>query len=311
MTMFIVLDYVMIIWNKESTNTLIKYLDNFVREEKRSIPFFIISWPKNIGKTTCIVDLIKQYLWQYFMQDFLYIKDLTDNIGLHNLKVRTPKENDKRFLNINDNEIYEDLGVRDINLRLQQSKIWPFKTVLLENIERMVPEASNAFLKTCEEPLAWRIIFATTSHQSQLLDTIISRAILIKFQELSNDEMMQFMSEKWYFQWDQDFSKFVCHMAMWRPWVVVKLNNIFENNDWLKQDFIKLVDILSSKKSIFYAQDILKYLNNHGYIDWFIDWWIAYCVENDMFDQAQRWLKVKKMIKNNVGIENLILYWVL
>jgi hypothetical protein len=30
-----------------------------------------------------------------------------------------------------------------------------------------------------------------------------------------------------------------------------------------------------------------------------------------MFDQAQRWLKVKKMIKNNVGIENLILYGVL
>jgi len=30
-----------------------------------------------------------------------------------------------------------------------------------------------------------------------------------------------------------------------------------------------------------------------------------------MFDQAQKWLKVKKMIKNNVGIENLILYGVL
>jgi hypothetical protein len=68
---------------------------------------------------------------------------------------------------------------------------------------------------------------------------------------------------------------------------------------------------LRSKKSIFYAQDILKNLNNHGYIDSFIDWWISYCVENDMFNQAQRWLKVKKMIKNNVGIENLILYGVL
>ncbi|MFZ2150678.1 MAG: hypothetical protein WAZ12_04940 [Candidatus Absconditicoccaceae bacterium] len=309
--MFIVLDCVMIIGNKESTNTLIKYLDNFVKEEKQSIPFFIISGPKNIGKTTCIIELIKNYLGQYFMQDFLYIKDLTDNIGLHNLKVRTPKENDKRFLNINDNELYEDLGVRDINLRLQQSKIGPFKTVLLENIERMVPEAANAFLKTCEEPLAGRIIFATTSHQSQLLDTIISRAILIKFQELTNDEMLQFMSEKGYFQGDEEFSKFVCHMAMGRPGVVVKLNDIFENNDGLKQDFIKLVDILSSKKSIFYAQDILKNLNNHGYIDGFIDGWIAYCVENDMFDQAQRRLKVKKMIKNNVGIENLILYGVL
>jgi superfamily I DNA and RNA helicase len=51
----------------------------------------------------------------------------------------------------------------------------------------------------------------------------------------------------------------------------VKLDEIFSNNDGLRQDFIKLVDILRSKKSIFYAQDILKNLNNHGYIDSFID----------------------------------------
>ena len=301
----------MIIWNQESISTLRKYLDNFIKEKKQSIPFFIISWPKNIGKTTYILEIMKEYLGQYFMQDFLNIRDLTDIIWLHNLKVKTPKEEDKHFININDNEIYEDLWIRGINSRLQQSKIWNFKAVLLENIERMIPEAANAFLKTCEEPLPWRIIFATTSHQSQLLDTIISRAIVIKFQELTNDQIKQFISSKWYFQWDEKFANFVCNMAMWRPWVVTKLNYIFSDNESLRKDFIKLVDILGSNKSIFYAQDILKNLNSNGYIDSFIDWWIAYCVENNMFHQAQKWLKIKKMIKNNVWIENLILYWVL
>lgn len=301
----------MIIGNQEGIKTLEKYLDNFMKGGSGSIPFFIISWSKNIGKTTSIVELIKDRIGQFFAQDFLYIRDLSETQGLHNLKLKTSKKDDERFMNVGDGSVYDDLWIRDINLWLQQSKIWPFKAVLLENIERMIPEASNAFLKTCEEPFAWSIIFATTSHQSQLLDTITSRAILIKFQELSNDQMMQFMYSKWYFQWDEAFSKFVCNMAMWRPWVIAKLNDLFEKNEWLKQDFIKLIDALGTKKSIFYAQDILKTLNNHWYIDSFIDWWIAYCVENEMLNQAQRRLKVKKMIKNNVGIENLILYWAL
>ena len=315
--MFIIWKYSMIIGNQESISTLKKYLDNFVREWNKSIPFFIVSWPKNIGKTTFIQELVKHYLDQFFTQDFLYIRDFSDIIWVHNLKVETPigkkdKDwNDKRYIKYNNNEIYEDLWIREINWRLQQSKVWPFKAVLLENIERMPPASANAFLKTCEEPLAWRVIFATTSHQSQLLDTMLSRAIVIKFQELSSDEMNQFMLEKWYFQWDETFAKFICNMAMGRPWILVKLHEMFSNNEWLKQDFIKLIDILNNQKSVFYAQDILKSLNNHGYIDSFIDWWISYCVENDMFNQAQRWLKVKKMIKNNVGIENLLIYGVL
>ena len=315
--MFIIWKYSMIIGNQESISTLKKYLDNFVREWNKSIPFFIVSWPKNIGKTTFIQELVKHYLDQFFTQDFLYIRDFSDIIWVHNLKVETPigkkdKDwNDKRYIKYNNNEIYEDLWIREINWRLQQSKVWPFKAVLLENIERMPPASANAFLKTCEEPLAWRVIFATTSHQSQLLDTMLSRAIVIKFQELSSDEMNQFMLEKWYFQWDETFAKFICNMGMGRPWILVKLHEMFSNNEWLKQDFIKLIDILNNQKSVFYAQDILKSLNNHGYIDSFIDWWISYCVENDMFNQAQRWLKVKKMIKNNVGIENLLIYGVL
>jgi DNA polymerase III gamma/tau subunit len=41
--------------------------------------------------------------------------------------------------------------------------------------------AINAFLKTCEEPLPNRIILATTANKSQVLDTILSRSIMISF----------------------------------------------------------------------------------------------------------------------------------
>jgi DNA polymerase III gamma/tau subunit len=42
--------------------------------------------------------------------------------------------------------------------------------------------AANALLKTWEEPLANRIIIATTSNKSALLDTILSRAFVVNFQ---------------------------------------------------------------------------------------------------------------------------------
>jgi len=45
----------------------------------------------------------------------------------------------------------------------------------------MTIAAINAFLKTCEEPLPNRIIIATTANKSQIIDTVLSRSILIPF----------------------------------------------------------------------------------------------------------------------------------
>jgi DNA polymerase III delta prime subunit len=45
----------------------------------------------------------------------------------------------------------------------------------------MTTQASNALLKTLEEPLPDRIIIATSSNPNYLLDTIRSRATIIQF----------------------------------------------------------------------------------------------------------------------------------
>ncbi|MCF7835333.1 AAA family ATPase [Candidatus Gracilibacteria bacterium] len=301
----------MIVGNQQGTDVLKRYIDNFLESENKSVPFFIISGPQNIGKSTIILELVKQYLGQFFVQDFLYIRDLSDKLGKHSIKVATPKDNDKRFVQIDDNNVYEDIGVREINSWFQQSSIGKTKMIFIENIERMTNEAANAFLKTCEEPLPGRIIIASTSNQSQLLDTIRSRSISLRFQELSYEEVLEFVQQNGYFSDDEKLKKFVCNMAMGRPGVVVKLHEIFEKNNDLKSDFKNLVDILSNDGPIFHSHKILNSISADGYLDQFLDGWISYCVENNMIEQSDSWMKVKKMMKSNVNIENLLLYGLL
>ena len=125
----------------------------------------------------------------YFVTDVLKIKDFSEQLEKrHNLKIeyKSTAETAKTLIK---EQNYQDLGIREVNNRLQQSAIGKHKIAFLENIERMTTEAANAFLKTCEEPLPKRLIIATTANATQLLETILSRALTIKFNELSDDEL--------------------------------------------------------------------------------------------------------------------------
>ena len=97
----------MVIWNNNWIEVLRKYINNFSQSENKSVPFFVVSGPKNIWKSTIILDLVKDYLGQFFVQDFLYIRDFSDNIWKHNIKISTPKDSDKRFISFGESNIYE------------------------------------------------------------------------------------------------------------------------------------------------------------------------------------------------------------
>lgn len=158
----------------------IKTLTTFLQSQHS---FFVVSGPKNIGKSSVVQELARERLGQFFYHDFLHIKDLSDIIWKkHSLKIELPKEKDNQSIQIDDTTSYQDIGIREINNWLQQSSLGKSKILLIENIERIVPAAANAFLKNLEEPLPNRTIIATVSHQSQLIDTILSRAIVIRFQ---------------------------------------------------------------------------------------------------------------------------------
>lgn len=165
--------------NQSSKNILKKHMELALSSDHQ-ISFFLLSGSKDIWKSNIAQDLSKEILWDYFRNDFLHIRDFSNQLQKpHNIKVA--KKDDETYKTLYNENKYEDIWTREINSWLLQSPSWKAKIVLIENIERMWISAINAFLKNCEEPLPNRIILATTSNKSQILDTIISRSITIPF----------------------------------------------------------------------------------------------------------------------------------
>lgn len=117
---------------------------------------------------------------KYGLQDFLHIKDFSEQLGKeHQVKVEYTKgETAEKLLK---DYGYQDIGVREINEWLTQSAVGERKVLFLAYIERLTPSAANALLKSCEEPLPGRIIIATTASVESVMETLISRASLIRF----------------------------------------------------------------------------------------------------------------------------------
>jgi len=179
--------------------------------------FLIVAGPQHIGKSSIVRELLKERMGNYFVTDLMQIKDFSEQLDKkHNLKLKTVPTSETFKILIKDHN-YQDIGIRDINARLQQSAIGKNKIILLENIERMITDASNAFLKTCEEPLPKRLIIATTSNPTQLLETILSRALTIKFNALSDTELLVWMNQNSMFTDNDELKHLVMNMAMGKP----------------------------------------------------------------------------------------------
>jgi DNA polymerase III delta prime subunit len=301
----------MIVGNQENRETLKKYIDMVFAGDPKAPHFIIVSWPQHIGKTTIITEILKEKMGNYFVTDVLHIKDFSEQLEKkkHTLKIEyKPNTEISKILLKEQN--YEDIGVREINTRIQQSAIGKYKIVFIENMERMTNEAANAFLKTCEEPLPKRLIIATTSNHLQLLETILSRALMIKFNELNNKYLIERMNGNNMFS-NEEVRQLVTNMAMGKPGIAQRMFTLTQEDEELAKTLTDLIHNLSTDKNKFKAHDALKKIYKYGILEAFIDGRIAYCINNDMEEKGQKRLKTKKLMKTNVNIENLLLYWLL
>lgn len=298
----------MFVGNQESIQTLTRYIDMFFAGDPKAPHFLIIAGPKHIGKSSIVTQLIKEKMGNYFVSDMLHIKDFSEQLEKkHNLKLKTILTSET-FKTLIKNYNYQDIGIRHTNSRLQQSAIGKYKVVFLENIERMIPEAANAFLKTCEEPLPKRLIIATTSNLNQLLETTLSRALLIKFNQLSDRALSQRMESNAMFSDNPELKQLVINMAMGKPGIAQRIYDLIEKEPTLEKTFIKLIHNLSTNTNRFFAHDALKKIYKYGILEAFIDGRIAYCINNHMEAKGQRRLATKKLMRSNINIESLLLY---
>lgn len=107
------------------------------------------------------------------------------------------------------------------------------KIIIIDNADVMNISATNAFLKTLEEPPPNSLIILVSSNPYRLPDTIRSRCINVRFYPLSVDRCREIISKNI----DARSINFVLNLAMGRPGLAVS-RDFMKENEW----FIKLLN---------------------------------------------------------------------
>ena len=93
-------------------------------------------------------------------------------------------------------DIKESISVEAVRELKKDVYIKPFfaerKVYIIPNAQKMTVEAQNALLKVFEEPPRFATFILLTNGLSKLLPTILSRGVIVKFQLLSKEELLQF-----------------------------------------------------------------------------------------------------------------------
>ncbi|MDO4772754.1 MAG: DNA polymerase III subunit [Bacillota bacterium] len=70
------------------------------------------------------------------------------------------------------------------------------KVVIVDDAEKMNPQAQNKMLKLIEEPPSYAVFFFITSNRDALLPTLLSRLIRISFRNLSAEDLRAALEER-------------------------------------------------------------------------------------------------------------------
>ena len=93
------------------------------------------------------------------------------------------------------------LGVKEIREQVAsdvQIKPYssPYKIYWIDEAEKMTEEAQNALLKTIEEPPEYAIFLLSVSRQELLLQTVLSRCVLLPLHPVATERIKKFLMEK-------------------------------------------------------------------------------------------------------------------
>lgn len=92
------------------------------------------------------------------------------------------------------------IGVGQIRELIRQVRLRPYaarrRTVILDPVDMLVPQAANALLKTLEEPPPGTGFILITSRVSSLLPTVLSRSQRVRFRAVPEDQLVPWLNER-------------------------------------------------------------------------------------------------------------------
>jgi len=69
----------------------------------------------------------------------------------------------------------------------------PYKIYIMNEAEKMTPQAQNALLKTLEEPPEYGVIFLLTTNVNSMLQTILSRCVVLNMKPVRDEVMREYL----------------------------------------------------------------------------------------------------------------------
>lgn len=72
----------------------------------------------------------------------------------------------------------------------------PYKVYIVNEAEKMTPQAQNAILKTLEEPPEYAVILLLTTNVNSLLPTILSRCVVLNMKPVADELVRRFLMEE-------------------------------------------------------------------------------------------------------------------
>lgn len=72
----------------------------------------------------------------------------------------------------------------------------PYKIYIVDEAQKLSVQAQNALLKTIEEPPAYGIILLLTTNAASMLETILSRSIVLNMKPVESEAFTSYMREK-------------------------------------------------------------------------------------------------------------------
>lgn len=149
---------------------------------------YLFCGPRGVGKTTCARIFAKAINCLHPQADGEACNECESCISF----------NEQRSMNIQELNAAANNSVDDIRQIIDQVRIPPqignYKVIILDEVHMLSQSASNALLKTLEEPPSYVIFILATTEKQKILPTILSRCQIFDFNRMEiNDIVGQLM----------------------------------------------------------------------------------------------------------------------
>ena len=169
--------------------------------------------------------------------------------------------------------IPDGANVKIDQIRQMQSKVFESpiisrnKVYIIDDADLMTKEAQNCLLKTLEEPPEFVTIILIGSNESNFLSTIKSRCIILNFEDIESNSIMNFMKEN--FPKDNISENIIdaANGSIGKAILLKDKQELYASIDKIFNNIenLNLIDTLNTADIIYKSQedkyDILEYIN--------------------------------------------------